>query len=38
MDSSSGDLKSITAHMHNHTLTDADGNINETEGPIIEYS
>ena len=38
MDSSSGDLKSITADMHNHTLTDADGNINETEGPIIEYS
>ena len=24
--------------MHNHALTDADGNVNDTEGQIVEYS
>ncbi len=24
--------------MHNHTLADANGNINETEGRVIEYT
>ena len=38
MDSSSWDLKSITTDMHNHALTDADGNVNDTEGQIVEYS
>jgi hypothetical protein len=38
MDSSSWDLKSITADMHNHTLADANGKINETKDRVIEYT
>lgn len=38
MDSSSCDLKSITTDMHNHTLADANENINDAEGRVIEYT